>query len=49
MVHFGVSEELGILTISLFVAGYCLGPLVSRPAPSHDRLHRVVLLEEKEC
>jgi hypothetical protein len=26
--YFGVSEEVGILTISLFVAGYCVGPLL---------------------
>lgn len=25
--HFHVSEEVGILTIALFVAGYCVGPL----------------------
>ena len=24
--HFGVSEEVGLLTISLFVLGYCVGP-----------------------
>ena len=26
--HFGVSEEVGLLTLSLFVAGYCVGPLL---------------------
>ncbi len=29
MVHFAISEEVAILSISLFVAGYCFGPLVS--------------------
>jgi len=32
MFHFDVSEEVGVLLISIFVAGYCLGPLVSRQA-----------------
>jgi len=29
--HYHVSTEVGILTISLFVAGYCLGPLLWGP------------------
>ncbi|KAF8578166.1 MFS general substrate transporter [Ramaria rubella] len=29
--HFQFSEEVGILTVSLFVAGYCFGPLVWGP------------------
>jgi multidrug resistance protein len=31
MRHFGFSEEIGTLTISLFVAGYCVGPLLWGP------------------
>ncbi|KAL1405775.1 hypothetical protein Q8F55_007448 [Vanrija albida] len=30
--HFHIGEEVAILCISLFVAGYCLGPLVWGPA-----------------
>ncbi|TXT08865.1 hypothetical protein VHUM_02993 [Vanrija humicola] len=30
--HFHVSEEVAVLCISLFVAGYCVGPLVWGPA-----------------
>jgi hypothetical protein len=26
--YFGVSQEVGVLTIALFVAGYCVGPLL---------------------
>ncbi|KAH8108013.1 MFS general substrate transporter [Cristinia sonorae] len=29
--HFHMSEELGTLTIALFVAGYCVGPLIWAP------------------
>ncbi|KAK4049005.1 hypothetical protein OIV83_004366 [Microbotryomycetes sp. JL201] len=29
--HFNVSQEVGILLISIFVAGYCLGPLLWGP------------------
>ncbi|GAA5837887.1 hypothetical protein JCM5353_006454 [Sporobolomyces roseus] len=29
--HYGMSEEVGVLTISLFVAGYCVGPLLWGP------------------
>ncbi|GAA6063686.1 hypothetical protein JCM10212_003353 [Sporobolomyces blumeae] len=29
--YFGVSEEVGVLTISVFVAGYCVGPLLFGP------------------
>ncbi|SCZ92534.1 BZ3500_MvSof-1268-A1-R1_Chr5-2g07952 [Microbotryum saponariae] len=29
--HYGVSKEVGILLISIFVAGYCVGPLVWGP------------------
>lgn len=29
--EFGMSEELGILTVSLFVCGYCVGPLLWGP------------------
>lgn len=29
--YFGYSQEVGILTISLFVAGYCVGPLLWGP------------------
>ncbi|GAA5968906.1 hypothetical protein JCM11641_000774 [Rhodosporidiobolus odoratus] len=29
--HFSVSQEVGILTISVFVAGYCVGPLLWGP------------------
>ncbi|TNY21912.1 major facilitator superfamily domain-containing protein [Rhodotorula diobovata] len=29
--HFNVSQEVGILLISVFVAGYCLGPLLWGP------------------
>lgn len=29
--EFGISEELGILTVSLFVCGYCVGPLLWGP------------------
>ncbi|OAX44363.1 MFS general substrate transporter [Rhizopogon vinicolor AM-OR11-026] len=28
---FGMSEEVGILTVSLFVCGYCVGPLIWGP------------------
>jgi len=28
---FGISEEVGTLTISLFVCGYCVGPLIWGP------------------
>lgn len=31
MEQFDISEELGTLTLSLFVAGYCLGPLIWGP------------------
>jgi hypothetical protein len=31
MKQFGFGEEVGTLTVSLFVAGYCLGPLVWGP------------------
>ena len=31
MKHFGFSLEVGALLISLFVAGYCVGPLVWGP------------------
>lgn len=31
MAHYHISTEVGILTISLFVAGYCLGPLLWGP------------------
>ncbi|KAK4056904.1 hypothetical protein OIO90_002154 [Microbotryomycetes sp. JL221] len=31
IVYFGVSQEVGILLISVFVAGYCLGPLLWGP------------------
>jgi multidrug resistance protein len=29
--HFGVSREVGVLTIALFVSGYCVGPLLWGP------------------
>ncbi|KDE08728.1 hypothetical protein MVLG_01183 [Microbotryum lychnidis-dioicae p1A1 Lamole] len=29
--HYGVSEEVGILLIAIFVAGYCVGPLIWGP------------------
>jgi len=29
--YFGFSQEVGILTISLFVAGYCIGPVLWGP------------------
>ncbi|GAA6025071.1 hypothetical protein JCM11491_006062 [Sporobolomyces phaffii] len=29
--HYGVSQEVGVLTISIFVAGYCIGPLLWGP------------------
>lgn len=31
MVHFGFGREVASLTIALFVAGYCVGPLVWGP------------------
>jgi multidrug resistance protein len=31
MEHYHMSAEVGVLTISLFVAGYCLGPLLWGP------------------
>ncbi|GMK54079.1 hypothetical protein CspeluHIS016_0106650 [Cutaneotrichosporon spelunceum] len=31
MKHFGVGPEVAVLCISLFVAGYCVGPLLWRP------------------
>lgn len=31
MQEFGCSAEVGTLTISLFVAGYCVGPLLWGP------------------
>lgn len=31
MQEFGISSEVGTLTISLFVAGYCVGPLLWAP------------------
>ena len=31
MVQFGISREVATLTISLFVAGYCVGPLLWGP------------------
>lgn len=29
--HYGVSQEVGVLTIAIFVAGYCVGPLLFGP------------------
>ncbi|GAA5994745.1 hypothetical protein JCM5350_005659 [Sporobolomyces pararoseus] len=29
--HYGVSQEVGVLTIAIFVAGYCVGPLFFGP------------------
>lgn len=29
--YFGFSQEVGVLTIALFVAGYCIGPLLWGP------------------
>ncbi|GAA5912849.1 uncharacterized protein JCM6883_004852 [Sporobolomyces salmoneus] len=29
--HYGVSQEVGVLTIAIFVAGYCVGPLLWGP------------------
>lgn len=31
MKQFGISQEVATLTISLFVAGYCIGPLLWGP------------------
>ena len=31
MDYFGFGEEVATLTVSLFIAGYCLGPLVWGP------------------
>ena len=31
MRYFSFSEEVAVLTISLFVAGYCVGPLIWGP------------------
>lgn len=31
MKQFGISEEVAVLTISLFVGGYCIGPLLWGP------------------
>ena len=31
MEYFGFGEEVATLTVSLFIAGYCLGPLVWGP------------------
>ena len=31
MKHFGFGNEVGTLTVSLFIAGYCLGPLLWGP------------------
>ena len=29
--HYNVSEEVGVLLIAIFVAGYCVGPLLWGP------------------
>lgn len=29
--HYGVSQEVGVLLIAIFVAGYCIGPLLWGP------------------
>lgn len=31
MDYFGFGEEVATLTVSLFIAGYCLGPLLWGP------------------
>ena len=31
MSYFGFGEEVATLTVSLFIAGYCLGPLLWGP------------------
>lgn len=49
IVHFGVSEEVGILLIAIFVAGYCLGPLVSWLNRRADSGTRVQLANRDWC
>lgn len=39
MLYFGISEEVATLAISLFVAGYCVGPILFGP------LSEIVCLE----
>jgi hypothetical protein len=44
--YFGISQEVQTLTISLWVAGYCLGPLIWGPlsVSSSDRTDELVFL-----
>ncbi|GAA5924642.1 hypothetical protein JCM3775_005432 [Rhodotorula graminis] len=42
--HFDVSQEVGILLISIFVAGYCLGPLLWGPLSERYGRRLVFLL-----
>lgn len=44
MHQFGFSEEVGSLTISVFVAGYCVGPLLW--GPLSEQLGRYVISDK---
>lgn len=39
MKEFHMSREVGTLTIALFVAGYCVGPLLWGPLSEQVRIH----------
>lgn len=44
MVYFGFGSEVATLTISLFVAGYCVGPLVWGPlSESYGRKYPMLI------
>lgn len=42
MQHFSFSQEIATLTISLFVAGYCVGPLVWGPLSETVRSYHLL-------
>lgn len=41
--YFGFPEELATLTLSLFIFGYCVGPLFWGPLSEHVRLYHYSL------